>query len=275
MAKPSKSLSLNDKNTVALLDETCLWSAPFGRMLLDAIPYRDNMRFLDIGPGTGFPLIELAQRLYRSEAYGIDPWDAARRRIKAKADLLGLNNVSAVKGKAERLPFDDDFFDLIVSNNGLNNVSDIDRVLEECRRTMKNGARLVFTVNLPGSMKEFYAVFRTVLRRNKMERLVADVNSHIRSKRLPEKEWRGLLKSHGFRKVTSSAESFSFTFSNAEAMFDHFFMKIAFIPSWEAIVPQKDRKRIFREIISDLNAISAKNKGIELTIPMICFNCGK
>ncbi len=275
MAKPTRSLSLNDKNTVALLDETCLWSAPFGRMLLDAIPYRDNMRFLDIGPGTGFPLIELAQRLYKSEAYGIDPWDAARRRVKAKADLLGLNNIKIAKGKAERLPFDDDFFDLIVSNNGLNNVTDIDRVLEECRRTMKKGARLVFTVNLPGSMKEFYAVFRTVLRRNRMESLVTDVDIHIRSKRLPEKKWMGLLKAHNFRSITTSTDSFSFKFSNAEAMFDHFFMKIAFIPSWEEIVPKKDRKKIFMEIKSDLNAISAKNKGIELNIPMICFNCGK
>ncbi|MBP7737736.1 MAG: class I SAM-dependent methyltransferase [Spirochaetes bacterium] len=275
MAKPTRSLSLNDKNTVALLDETCLWSAPFGRMLLDEVAYRDKMRFLDIGPGTGFPLIELAQRLYKSEAYGIDPWDAARRRIKAKADLLGLTNVSIVKGKAERLPFDDDFFDLIVSNNGLNNVSDIGRVLEECRRTMKKGARLVFTVNLPGSMKEFYAVFRTVLRRNKMEPLVADVDRHIRSKRLPEKAWMGLLKAHNFRNITSSTDSFSFKFSNAEAIFGHFFMKIAFIPSWEEIVPAKDRKKIFRDIKSDLNALSGKKGCIELTIPMICFNCGK
>jgi len=35
------------------------------------------------------------------------------------------------------MPLEDDFFSLIVSNNGLNNVEDLEATLAECYRVMK------------------------------------------------------------------------------------------------------------------------------------------
>jgi arsenite methyltransferase len=59
-------------------DELPLWSAPFGIKLLEEVPLRKNIRALDIGFGTGFPLLELAQQLGASSVvYGIDPWEEA------------------------------------------------------------------------------------------------------------------------------------------------------------------------------------------------------
>ena len=47
---------------VSVIDDMPLWSAPFGFMLLDRIPFEPGMTVLDVGFGTGFPLLEIAQR---------------------------------------------------------------------------------------------------------------------------------------------------------------------------------------------------------------------
>ena len=271
----SAFLSLEDPQTVSLLDETSLWSAPFGELLLEAVPCRSGMKFLDIGPGTGFPLLELAQRLGDSEAFGIDPWDRGRERIESKSKLLGLRNVRIMPGVGEKLPFEKNYFDLIVSNNGLNNVADIGKTLDECRRTLRRNAPLVFTVNLPGSMREFYIILKKVLRRNDLEDIIPAVDRHIHSKRLQESEWISLLRGHGFTGIVKRKSTFSFRFSDASAMFNHFFMRIAFIPAWDEIVPEADREKIFGDVRRELDRAARAEGSIHLTIPMICFTCRK
>ena len=47
----------------AALDELPLWSAPFGLRLLESVPLAPGATVLDVGCGTGFPLLELAHRV--------------------------------------------------------------------------------------------------------------------------------------------------------------------------------------------------------------------
>lgn len=68
-------LDWTDKKTINVFDEVTLWSAPFGRLLLENIPMKPKSKVLDLGFGTGFPLIELSQRFGgSSEIYGVDLW---------------------------------------------------------------------------------------------------------------------------------------------------------------------------------------------------------
>lgn len=48
---------------IAAYDELSLWSAMFGLLLLDEVSLSNVRKALDVGCGTGFPLIELAERL--------------------------------------------------------------------------------------------------------------------------------------------------------------------------------------------------------------------
>ena len=120
-----------DARLVSVIDELPLWSAPFGLRLLDAIQLKKNLKVLDVGCGLGFPLIELSQRLGESsQVYGIDPWKEALDRIKLKLQVYKIKNVELHDGYAEEMPYEDEYFDLIVSNNGINNVQDLEQALK-------------------------------------------------------------------------------------------------------------------------------------------------
>jgi arsenite methyltransferase len=76
---------LSAPNIVATYDELPLWSAMFGLLLLEHAPLKNVSLALDVGCGTGFPLIELAERLGPdAHVHGIDPWSAALTRAKDK-----------------------------------------------------------------------------------------------------------------------------------------------------------------------------------------------
>jgi len=124
--------NLNDQNFVSSLDELSFWSAPFGIKLLESIPLKNISDVLDIGCGTGFPLLEIAMRLGQgSHVTGIDPWKAGLARLRERVSHYGITNISLIEGVAEDMPLPSDHFDLLVSNNGINNVQDLEKAFHE------------------------------------------------------------------------------------------------------------------------------------------------
>jgi len=68
-----------------LYDELPLWSAPFGLMILDRVPLKAGHTYLDVGAGTGFLTVELAQRSGPdARVIAVDPWSAAVKRLRRK-----------------------------------------------------------------------------------------------------------------------------------------------------------------------------------------------
>ena len=76
-----------------IIDELPLWSAPFGLKLLDYIDYKPNITAIDLGFGTGVPLIEIAMRLGdNSTVYGIDILKDALEKAEKKISYYGIEN---------------------------------------------------------------------------------------------------------------------------------------------------------------------------------------
>jgi ubiquinone/menaquinone biosynthesis C-methylase UbiE len=149
----------NDDTLVSCLDEAPLWSAPFGKALLAMVDYKKGITALDIGFGTGYPFLELAMRLGSSSLiYGIDPWAGAVRRTKLKAKQYSIDNIRIIESPAEKIPLPDSSVDLIVSNNGLNNVTDLSKVIAECCRIARPSCQFLMTMNLNTTMTEFLMV---------------------------------------------------------------------------------------------------------------------
>lgn len=97
---------IDSSNFINTFDEAPLWSSRFGFLLLDNIKLKPNLTVIDLGSGTGFPLLEIAKRLGNSsKIYGIDPWENANKKAKQKIKEYNLSNVEIVEQSAEKLPF--------------------------------------------------------------------------------------------------------------------------------------------------------------------------
>jgi SAM-dependent methyltransferase len=252
-----------DYNAPAVLtayDELPLWSAMFGLLLLDEVPMANVKTALDVACGTGFPLIELAERLGASaQVHGIDPWAGAMARAREKVAARGTPNVTLHDGDAVRLPFPDATFDLIVSNLGVNNIENREAAIRECRRVARSGAAIALTTNLQGHMREFYDVFAEVVHGEDRDRLQANIEH-----RLTIPIVRALLEGGGFRVARVVERTGRMRFANGAALFNHHFVKLGFLQGWKDVAPGRERE-IFAKLTERLRGEMA------LTIPMAYF----
>ncbi|HLN55871.1 MAG TPA: methyltransferase domain-containing protein [Bacteroidales bacterium] len=257
-------------------DECPLWSAPFGLKLLDRIDYRKNIKALDIGYGTGFPLTEIALRLGESSmVYGIDPWDEARERALKKISFFRINNITLLKGQAESIPLGDSFLELVTSNNGINNVDDTGKVISECYRVLKPGGQFIFTYNLDRTMFEFYDQLENALRESGMHHEIELMHRHIHEKRKPLDEMMQLVNAHGFTIKDMEHDQFNYRFADGSAMLNHYFIRLAFMDSWLRLLPADRSEEIFGMVEERLNNIAEMLKGISLSIPFVLINAYK
>jgi arsenite methyltransferase len=270
------SFQSDNPQHVGALDELPFWSAPFGQLLLDTIPLKQNINALDIGFGTGYPVIEIAERSGNTcRIYGVDIWRPGVQRAQQKISLHGLKNLTLLLAAAENLPFQNEYFDLITSNNGLNNVQDLQKSLVECFRTCKKGGRLIFTINLPDTMKEFYRIFGSVLKDHKLENLIEKMNQHIYHKRKPLNEMCKMVEHAGFNIDKKIEKSFLYRFVDGTTMLNYFMIREFFMPSWKEIVPEKNVATVFNDIEKHLNDVSKHKAELQLTIPYVCIDCVK
>jgi SAM-dependent methyltransferase len=276
MGRLESEYDVYDPDVVSVIDDAPLWSAPFGLRLLEVVRMRKNIRALDIGSGLGFPLIELAQRLGATcKVYGIDPWTPANERARMKVRVWKLDNVEIVAGNAEHMPFSDDFFELVVSNNGTNNVDDEEQTFHEVSRVARPGAQIVLTMNLPETMNEFYQVYRDVLQRENRNDELERLEAHIHHKRKPLPHTLSLIESVGLEVVDVHHDSFSLRYSDGSTMLGSPFIKLAFIQSWKDVLAPKDVGPVFEVIEGELNRLAEASGELRLTVPWVCLNLRK
>lgn len=246
-------------------DELPLWSAMFGLLLLEEVPLANITTALDVGCGTGFPLIELAERLgNRAHVHGVDPWSGGLKRAAEKIASRGTSNVTLHEASATQMPFTDATFDLIVSNLGVNNFEDRAAAIRECRRVARHGATLALTTNLQGHMKEFYTVFADVLRDD--EDASQRLRTHVEH-RATVANVRELLENGGFNVTRVVKRQAVMRFADGTALLNHHFIKLGFLDAWKKVVPGNERK-VFTRLSDGLNEVARQRGELRLTIPM-------
>jgi len=148
---------IRDMNTryhdVAARDYDSKWGIDFGHLGRDQVIGkvrkalgRDTPRFarsLEIGAGTGYFTLNLlaAGLIERATASDISPGMLAA--LHANAQRLGLQ-VETVRVDAERLPFRDASFDLVLGHAVLHHIPDLSRALAEFARVLAPGGTLLF-----------------------------------------------------------------------------------------------------------------------------------
>jgi arsenite methyltransferase len=266
----------NSELLVELIDELPLWAAPFGLKLLEGIRYKKGIKALDIGFGAGFPLTEIAMRLGQdSKIYGIDPWEAAVDRAEKKIEFYDIHNIEIIRGVAEKIPLEDNSIDLIVSNNGLNNVTDLEKSLSECARIIKSEGQFIQAINLNQTMIEFYTAMEKILIDSKLENCLDIMRNQIYKKRKPLDQYLEQLQIHGFSIDSVKHDNFEYTFVDGTTMLNHYFIRLAFIDGWKSIVPNEKQEEIFELIEKELNLKSAKEGSLKLSVPFVVIDCKK
>jgi arsenite methyltransferase len=258
-----------------LYDELPLWSAPFGLMLLEHVGMRPGMTILDVGAGTGFMTIELAQRCGSdAKVIAVDPWEAAMTRLVRKLNHLGIQNVRTVVQDAAMLDLPDASVDLIVSNLGINNFDNPEATLRSCFRVAKPGASLFLTTNLVGHMREFYEAYRCVLVELGFSGQLAALDAHI-NHRTTVDSVRALLEHEGFKFVEAVTHSFRERFVDGSSLLRHYFIRLGFVPAWKAIAPEGAVEATFASLEHRLNVMAAERGELSLTIPAACIQACK
>jgi ubiquinone/menaquinone biosynthesis C-methylase UbiE len=99
---------------------------------------------LEVGPGTGYYALHAARWI--SPGGTLEILDIEQRMLDdtmRRAGEMGIENIIPVQGNARELPYPDSFFDAAYLVATLGEVPERERVLEELRRVLKPGGRLV------------------------------------------------------------------------------------------------------------------------------------
>jgi arsenite methyltransferase len=216
-----------------------------------------------LGCGPGFPLLELAERLGpRARVVGLDPWRVALERAAAKRETWGVSGVGVVCGDGGAMPFRDQAFDLVVSNLGVNNFTNVGAALAECHRALRPGGRLALSTNLVGHMQELYQAFERALAGDPagLERL----ERHV-AHRATVESLRASLEAAGFRVEAVHRREVALRYASAEALLSHHFIRLGFRPAWEEVAGSAEA---MARLLDELDRSAADAGEIRLTVPL-------
>ena len=145
----------DDKWSISF-DERC---TDYARDRFDAITGRpDPLPYgtaLELGAGTGFFSLNLKQAGILDEVHVTDLSPGMVEAAKANARKLGFT-VQGRVADAERIPYDDNTFDVVVGHAVIHHIPDVEAAFREVLRVLKPGGRFVIAGE-PTTIGDWYA----------------------------------------------------------------------------------------------------------------------
>jgi SAM-dependent methyltransferase len=146
--------SYDDKWSISY-DERCItYAADRFRLAAGEID-RPYEHALELGCGTGFFLLNLMQADVAKRGSVTDLSPGMVQAALRNAEGLGLD-VDGRVADAERIPYEDAMFDLVVGHAVLHHIPDVELALREVLRVLKPGGRFVFAGE-PTTVGDAYA----------------------------------------------------------------------------------------------------------------------
>lgn len=123
-----------------LLASFCGVGNPFSQF-----PIRPGSIILDVGCGAGFDLY-IAARLtgLGGKVYGVDLTGAMVARARENLQKAGVTNAEVQQVESESLPFEDNTFDVAISNGVINLSPEKETLFREINRVLKPGGMFGF-----------------------------------------------------------------------------------------------------------------------------------
>ena len=125
--------------------------APLTNWGLKLVDVQDGWTMLDIGCGGGATLQRLLKRSQDAKVYGIDiSEESVAKAKKVNAEVLD-KQVFVTLGSAEKLPYEDEKFDLVTAVETVYFWPNLPNCLQEVRRVLKSGGKFAILVEVVDS----------------------------------------------------------------------------------------------------------------------------
>jgi ubiquinone/menaquinone biosynthesis C-methylase UbiE len=260
---------------VSTFDDFSVWSSLPGNLLLEHIPMALNQTIVDIGYGTGFPLVELAERFGDTcTLIGVDIWEEAIKLTARKLEARQISNVTLLSGSANHINLESLSVDIITSNLGINNFDHPVAVIKECHRLLKPDGKLILTSNLVGTFEEFYDVFEQTLGSMNDNEAMDVLKIHI-NHRATVNGLERMFTSEGFELVKCIEKKQTMRFASGSAFLNSYFVIMCFLPSWKTVIDVDKQEAILTELENRLNILAKKNGELKFTIPLVYMEIKK
>lgn len=123
---------------------------PIGEVL-QRLALRPGLRVADIGAGTGYFSLPLAEEIgAKGTVFAVDVQPEMLTFIEEKLKAAGVTNVRCSVGEAVRTGLADESSDLILMSYLWHELDDVDEVLAEAKRVLVGGGRIAIVDWKPG-----------------------------------------------------------------------------------------------------------------------------
>lgn len=110
--------------------------------LISQMPIKKDHTLLDVGAGSGFFTIPMAESTYK-KVYALDPDRRMLSVIKAKAIEKGINNIEVIQNSLEDLDIENESIDFVMASLILHEVSSLPDALTKIHEVLKTGGNLL------------------------------------------------------------------------------------------------------------------------------------
>ena len=250
-----------------------VWSERFGRMLLRGLELPAKAMVLDVACGTGYPALEILEKMEDGRLIAIESIGALLDVARKKAgELAGKRIFFRTESPSDKLAFADEVYDLVVSNLGLVDRPDPPAALADFVRVTKRHGKVIVTLPLAGTYREFYDIYREVLIKADDHEILARLEDHIAKTPEAEEAVRWMERA-GLEDVQIDVEEFTLLFKSSREFFFAPVIEYGPLTGWKEVAgkgqPMQDT---FWRIKEAIDAYFA-GRAFEITVKAGCL-CG-
>ena len=241
------------------------WLKPVGDKIIEKTDLKEDYLVMDCATGTGEPGFTASKMVSKGKVIGTDLSERMVQIANENARAKGIKNYEAMVCDTDELPFEDNYFDAVISRFGIMFFADIQRDVKELLRVLKPGKKMAVSVWAHPSSNPWASVPMGVIR--SVLTLPPPPEGQPGIFRCAEEGYAaGILKEAGLKNVQEEAVTGTAVFDSPGAFWSYMREIAAPIVTTLEKTEQYQRDLIDKQLDEELNRYVNKDTG-DLELP--------